>query len=124
MIQIRQNIFETNSSSTHSITICREDEYQDWVAGNTLLILYCPYNTPEYEESKYFTGKDFINVKDAHKIYNLLCDNSWKNWDFSEIFATYEEYFDDYYLNTFETLYKDKETGAEYTAFGKYGYDG
>lgn len=30
MISIRDNVFETNSSSTHSLTICRQSDYDDW----------------------------------------------------------------------------------------------
>ena len=33
MEQIRRNVFETNSSSTHSITICSKDEFQKWKNG-------------------------------------------------------------------------------------------
>ena len=30
MKQIRKNVFETNSSSTHSLTMCSEEEYEKW----------------------------------------------------------------------------------------------
>jgi hypothetical protein len=33
MRQIRKNVFETNSSSTHSITMCMKSDYDKWVAG-------------------------------------------------------------------------------------------
>ena len=33
MRQIRRNVFETNSSSTHSITMCMKSEFDKWVAG-------------------------------------------------------------------------------------------
>ena len=36
MIQIRSNCFETNSSSTHSITICSKKQFDDWKAGKCL----------------------------------------------------------------------------------------
>ena len=36
MIQIRKNVFETNSSSTHSLCICTEDEYNKWQKGELL----------------------------------------------------------------------------------------
>ena len=36
MIQIRNNIFETNSSSVHSITICTEEDFQQWKKGNLI----------------------------------------------------------------------------------------
>jgi hypothetical protein len=31
--QIRQGVFETNSSSTHSITMCTKNEFDDWRNG-------------------------------------------------------------------------------------------
>lgn len=34
MIQVRQNVFETNSSSTHSITICTPEEWNKLESGN------------------------------------------------------------------------------------------
>lgn len=33
MIKIRQNVFETNSSSTHTITMCSEDTYNKWMTN-------------------------------------------------------------------------------------------
>ena len=37
MKQIRRGVFETNSSSTHSITMCNKDDYSKWEAGKKLL---------------------------------------------------------------------------------------
>ena len=51
MIQIRQNIFETNSSSVHSITLCTEDEFQKWKNGEILFDRdECRFVTPEQFE--------------------------------------------------------------------------
>lgn len=36
MISIREGTFETNSSSTHSLTICSSDEYKAWEKGETI----------------------------------------------------------------------------------------
>ena len=33
MKQIRHGVFETNSSSTHSITMCMKSDYDKWVNG-------------------------------------------------------------------------------------------
>lgn len=38
MINIRTNVFETNSSSTHSITMTTEDLYQKWVKGDVYYV--------------------------------------------------------------------------------------
>ena len=32
-IQIRNHVFETNSSSVHSLCICSKKEYEDWKLG-------------------------------------------------------------------------------------------
>lgn len=37
MIQIRKKVFETNSSSTHSLTMCSKDDYDRWQKGELYL---------------------------------------------------------------------------------------
>ena len=32
-VKIRKGVFETNSSSTHSMTICTKKEWSDWIDG-------------------------------------------------------------------------------------------
>ena len=39
-IQIRRGVFETNSSSTHSLQICTKEEFDQWVDGKLLLDSY------------------------------------------------------------------------------------
>ena len=34
--QIRRGVFETNSSSVHSLTMCSSDEYEKWENGELL----------------------------------------------------------------------------------------
>lgn len=48
MKTIRVGTFETNSSSTHSITMCMEEEYKKWENGE---LYYIPYNNE-------FVGKE------------------------------------------------------------------
>ena len=40
MKQVRQGVFETNSSSTHSITICTKEEYERFRAGELMCDRY------------------------------------------------------------------------------------
>ena len=53
MIQIRRNVFETNSSSTHSLCICTKQQYYDFKNGK---LLYYEYDgcliTPEEAKDK------------------------------------------------------------------------
>ena len=37
-IRIRRNLFETNSSTTHSLTICTQEDYDKFKAGK---LYYC-----------------------------------------------------------------------------------
>ena len=36
---IRRGVFETNSSSTHSLTLCKQEEYDKWESGELLLCI-------------------------------------------------------------------------------------
>ena len=40
MIKIRNSVFETNSSSTHSIIICSQAEYEQLEAGDLFIKRY------------------------------------------------------------------------------------
>lgn len=58
-IQIRQGVFETNSSSTHSLTICSKQEYEDFKNGKLLIDWNNKFvpNTEENAENE--DNKDF-----------------------------------------------------------------
>lgn len=36
--QIRRGVYETNSSSTHSLTMCSEEEFEQWKNGELFLM--------------------------------------------------------------------------------------
>ncbi len=91
---IRRGVFETNSSSTHSITLCTKEEYEKWKKGEFLF--------DEYEEK-------IVPVEET-KIHE---DN----------LIAYGEYFNDYSMETFEVEYITPQ-GEKIVAFGKYGFDG
>lgn len=98
--QIRQGVFETNSSSVHSMTICMKSDYDKWV-NNELVFDYWDDElveiTPEIRDkmesgtSRYLTHEQF---------------HDWK----------YLEY--ETFKNTFKTANND-----EVVAFGYYGHD-
>ena len=100
MIIIRRNTFETNSSSTHSLTMCTKDDYEKWKNGE---LVFDRWNdelvSPEDKELE-----DEYGDKD---------------------YFTYDEFFD-YYNSEYETFKQDFTTpnGEEVIAFGYYGYNG
>lgn len=77
MKQIRRNVFETNSSSTHSLIICSDKVYNDWMDGK---VVYDSYDEEFVEaEAKQPTEIDF------HKAEAMYTENKsdymkdWKN---------------------------------------------
>lgn len=134
--KIRRNVFETNSSSTHSISICSEEEYSKWKNGE---LLYDDWEESFVEPYK-LTDSD---MEDAIKEYEKKKGTYWKEWndlteeetekwisDYvsmhiskEELGTTYDDYFNCSYLDTYEKYYTTKN-GDEVVAFGRYGYDG
>ncbi len=95
--QIRCGVFETNSSMTHSLTICTEQEYNDWVEGKTLLDRW--------------GEKDFIPVDEVPEDAD--------EWDY----VPYEDYNSDGYFEEYKKCFTTPN-GDKIVAFGYYGYDG
>lgn len=98
MLQIRQGIFETNSSSCHSICIVKKSDYEKWQNG----------------ELVYNDVKSKLVTHDEMKLD--LCD-----WYDEDDFKTFEEYEDDYSFEHYEQFYTS-ESGDEIVIFGEYGY--
>jgi len=98
-IQIRQNVFETNSSSTHSITICTKDQFYAWKNGELLFKRWDEVFV-EYDESLLIDPEDNYYEKD---------------------YMTYSDYMNMDY-ETYSQEYKTPK-GDEIVAFGYYGND-
>lgn len=141
MIQIRDNVFETNSSSTHSLTIAPKSVYDEWVDDENIFY-YPDGNTfvtrDEAIDSVRKTDADYVNSS----WYNPLENYYWKN-DIEDGIAykniddvpdefvapylayngyyTYKMYDADYEYEHFCQTYTT-ENGDKVVAFGYYGY--
>lgn len=62
ILQIRRNVFETNSSSTHTLTICTQDEYEAFQRGELVLV---SEGWGDFNPDKYFGGKDFVSKEEV-----------------------------------------------------------
>jgi hypothetical protein len=138
MKQIRRNVFETNSSSTHSITMCSQSQFDDWKAGRVLF----DYYKEAFVKAQKMTDADRENAKNEYKKsyegrsyykkWEDLSDdevNQWYNKYYSENcyydkddLQTYEDYFESYDLESYIVPYTS-ESGDKIVAFGKYGYN-
>lgn len=126
--QIRRNVFETNSSSTHTLTICSKSDFEKWKRGELLLD----------EWSDKFIDVEEVSEKDLESYYNSIKKPYYKNYkDLNDderksikneymkrevSGTTYNDWRDDGYLETYSQDYKT-ENGDEIVAFGKYGYN-
>lgn len=107
-IQIRSGVFETNSSSVHTITMCKSDDFEDWVNNKKL-----------YHEgiNKFLPIDEAINFNsEIIKKYNGNYDYAT---DLDELYITYDKYIAKY-DDRFE-LFEQTYNGV--TAFGYFGFD-
>lgn len=74
MKQIRKNVFETNSSSTHTLAICTEDEYKDWKDGK---LLFNKWHETFVKNSIKITKQD---REEAQRCYNQYKGKYYKDW--------------------------------------------
>ena len=133
MRQMRQGVFETNSSSMHSLTMCMKSDYDRWKTDDLFLftgfdLWYPEENRPQknhfytkeeaiaFEKlSKYAPPEDF-DWSDDENVMEMLHDNEWYDFD----------WWDDYYGSNYETFGDSLRTPSneEVVVFGYYGYDG
>lgn len=120
--QIRRGVFETNSSSVHSITMCSDDEYKRWESGEAYVSDGGDFFTRDeivqkLKEKKSWSTEELrypnVNWDDEDEVNELIEDNDYK---------TYSQYWDDMDYETFDDSYTTK-SGEKIHAFGYYGED-
>ena len=124
MIQIRRNVFETNSSSTHSITMCMKNDYDLWVK-----------NKVWFHDN--YKG-EFLTWEEVLKLNSIdIDDRETLKQDYKEgyiervedMLADYDVYSYDSWLDQKKPeleRYKDEFTtpsGETIVSFGYYGSD-
>lgn len=124
MINIRFGVFETNSSSVHTMTIASQEDYDKWLKDEIFLVnedeqYYLEKNT-DYNPNDIFVSKDT-----AKRLYKQLCkQEEYYLPAFDEIFFTFDKWDDNReYLYTYEEEYTTKN-GEKLVIFGYHGYDG
>lgn len=150
MIQIRHNVFETNSSMTHSCVMCPTEGYDKWADGK---MLFNEYKKPMFmtlEEGRKFNAEvmkkwreqmkndDFSWDYEEDTLEALTDENIEKyvkgEYDFEAFYLDHYaveeemyysfEYWDSYVCEYYETFAQDYEqNGEKVTAFGYYGHD-
>lgn len=148
MYTIRKNVFETNSSMTHSLVLCKKSDYEDW--GKNLL--FCERKDPMFLETKearkenakflesmikndywrskigenILTGKN-IDKYEKGQLQLAFFSGIHKEYG-SSLYLTPEEW-DEAFVHTdylsLEDMYASGTfDGVDVVAFGYHGYDG
>ena len=139
MRQVRRMTFETNSSSTHSLTICPQETYNKWLDGKVLFsdckedFIEVGELTPrDYEEAgikyeackrKYYKSWNELSAEEKKEYTTEYVLTDKKNKD-SDEYLTYDEWYDrhNYGTEIFESQYKTP-SGDNIVVFGYYGYE-
>lgn len=122
MISVRRGVFETNSSSTHSLTMCSESDYDKWKKGE---LLFDNWN------DKFITKEEYKKIYEEEKRKYLEKYSNKTEEDFEDYFDDDKNYYNfdefwnryDYDYETFSDSYTTSG-GEEVIAFGYYGYNG
>lgn len=117
---IRRGVFETNSSSTHSITMVSGEDYAKWENGE-LLFNDGGFITKEEAIKELKNDTWFIKY---HPDFDFTDDDAVDEILRENDYYTYNQFWDykggDY--ETFTDTYKTN-SGEEVVAFGYYGYN-
>ena len=127
MIKIRYGVFETNSSSVHTLSIAQNDEIDKLRNGELLVNL--GYNRSKYvisykdaleelmetiDEYGSIEDKNIISSGDQEEIYRLMYE-----YDIAERF---ECYLESEYLEPYTEEFTTPK-GDRILVFGRYGHD-
>ena len=105
-VKVRKGVFETNSSSTHSLTMCLGTDFDEWKKGNMAFDVECdelvPIDALSDEEKETMLNGDYYDSR----------------------YLTYSQY-EESYGSDFETFENRMTTpdGEEVVGFGYYGYN-
>lgn len=123
--QIRRGVFETNSSSTHSITMMMKTDYDRW--ENEKLYLYDDdygfgYEFSKPEKGNLYTKDEVEAFIKGNKYYNGeeidFDDYDLLKGEYGFVHPDYEDDYLESYYNEFTT-----KSGKTVVAFGYYGHD-
>ena len=103
-VVIRHNTFETNSSSTHSLSICTKDEWKEFMHGKTLYSIAEKKFIPVSE-----VEKKMLDYDEEEREYIMNKDY----WDFENFGGNMEMMTAEYTTTGGETV----------VAYGYFGYD-
>lgn len=118
MEKIRRGVFETNSSSTHSITMCMKSDFDRWKNGE---VFRC-----EWGDKEWLTREEALERLRTDKYSPIehpedLDEDQLLEKLYDDGVYTYDTYWNEY-LEGFEDEFTTPN-GDTVIAFGQYGHD-
>lgn len=104
MRQVRRGVFETNSSSTHSITVCSKEDFERFQNGE---LMYDAYRSELVPVDKEIWRESPSNFFSYEEFFNPWNDDA-RDWRWS--------------LETYEKSIVTP-AGEDIVVFGEYGHD-
>lgn len=123
MIQVRQGVFETNSSSVHSITMCTRTEFNAWREGKLYLNEgYWHRSTSPYAKKQFVTKDEAMELIKTSTYYQPF--NEYEEL-LGEYLREYEIYDYEHWGHYYESDVNHYTTpgGEEIVAVCYYGHD-
>lgn len=81
-IQIRTGLFETNSSSIHSMALCTEEEYNRFLEGTLAFNILEGDLTENLNHKRSYTGSDFDAINDSCRYHDVKTGKDYANADY------------------------------------------
>lgn len=128
--QIRRGVFETNSSSTHSITIMMKNDYDRWCEEDLLLYtgddFWWDDKSKAPKTNNLYTEEEAIEFCKTRKYYIERDFESMDEDNLREYLKEEEFIYSDEEDECLESFYEEFTTpsGETICCFGEYGYNG
>lgn len=144
MIEIRNKVFETNSSMTHTLVICKEDNYNAWINGKLMFKFdgeqFLDTENARKENAKVLRERlkwyedngleyraDKLNEEIISKYEIGEVKDRWalfSRWDIDDFFITYDQFTDYVWNDNYELVGEASNVdGIKIVVFGYYGHD-
>lgn len=124
MIQKRIGVFETNSSSTHTLCIVPKDVYEKVVAGELFISRYgdTTYTRDDAIDAAIVWRNRWSTQKYTREMVDAMDEDTLLQFLKNEEIVKFDDWGSDW-LEWFEESYTTP-SGDEIVVFGQYGYDG
>lgn len=122
MIQIRKGVFETNSSSTHSLTICSREEYEKFEKEELFFAEYDDNFLTKKEVQKEFY--QYIKDMEEQGVKSIEIDDEvtlFEDFLYERGYSMYCDYGSNYEF--IGPIYYTTKNGDKVVAFGYFGHD-